>query len=132
MRSLPALLARLGALLALASCALASQAAPTALLNVSYDVTREFYKDYDAAFIAHWKQASGETIVVNQSHGGSSKEARSVIDGLEAEGITMNEATDIDILAERGGLVPAAWARRLPDNSAPTTAVQVIMVRKGN
>ena len=71
------------------------------LLNVSYDVTREFYKDYDAAFIAHWKQARRD-VVVNQSHGGSSKQARSVIDGLEADVVTMNQATDIDILAERG------------------------------
>ena len=118
--------------LVLASAALAAQAAPVTLLNVSYDVTREFYKDYDAAFIAHWKQASGETIAVDQSHGGSSKQARSIIDGLEADVITMNQATDIDILAERGGLVPADWAKRFPDNSAPTTSVQVILVHKGN
>lgn len=119
-------------LAALACATFATQAAPVALLNVSYDVTREFYKDYDAAFIAHWKQASGETIVVNQSHGGSSKQARSVIDGLEADVITMNQATDIDILAERGALIPANWATRLPNNSAPTTSVQVILVHKGN
>jgi sulfate transport system substrate-binding protein len=120
------------ALAAVVSAASAVQAAPVTLLNVSYDVTREFYKDYDAAFIAHWKQASGETIVVNQSHGGSSKQARSVLDGLEADVITMNQATDIDILAERGALIPANWATRLPDNSAPTTSVQVILVKKGN
>src|ERR1700712_1012893 len=120
------------ALAALAATALATQAAPAALLNVSYDVTREFYKDYDAAFIAHWKQAGGETIVVNQSHGGSSKQARSVLDGLEADVITMNQATDIDILADRGALIPADWAKRLPNNSAPTTSVQVILVHKGN
>jgi sulfate transport system substrate-binding protein len=119
-------------LAALACAAFATQAAPVTLLNVSYDVTREFYKDYDAAFIAHWKQAGGETIVVNQSHGGSSKQARSVIDGLEADVITMNQATDIDILAERGALIPANWATRLPNNSAPTTSVQVILVHKGN
>ena len=120
------------ALAAFATAALATQAAPVTLLNVSYDVTREFYKDYDAAFIAHWKQAGGEAIVVNQSHGGSSKQARSVIDGLEADVITMNQATDIDILADRGALIPANWATRLPDNSAPTTSVQVILVKKGN
>ncbi len=120
------------ALAAVVSAAYAVQAAPVTLLNVSYDVTREFYKDYDAAFIAHWKQATGETIAVNQSHGGSSKQARSVIDGLEADVITMNQATDIDILAERGALIPANWATRLPDNSAPTTSVQVILVKKGN
>jgi len=119
-------------LAAFASVACAVQAAPVTLLNVSYDVTREFYKDYNAAFVAHWKQAGGEAITINQSHGGSSKQARSVIDGLEADVITMNQATDIDILADRGALIPANWATRLPNNSAPTTSVQVILVRKGN
>ena len=133
MRPFPEFLTRPVAALALACAAGTALAAPTTtLLNVSYDVTREFYKDYDAAFIAHWKQASGETIAVDQSHGGSSKQARSIIDGLEADVITMNQATDIDILAERGGLVPADWAKRFPDNSAPTTSVQVILVHKGN
>ena len=119
-------------LAALAGAALAAQAAPVTLLNVSYDVAREFYKDYDAAFVAHWKQAGGEAIVVNQSHGGSSKQARSVLDGLEADVITMNQATDIDVLADRGQLIPANWATRLPSNSAPTTSVPVILVKKGN
>src|SRR3954464_15547629 len=103
-------------LAAFASAGIAAQAAPVTLLNVSYDVTREFYKDYDAAFVAHWKATTGEALVVNQSHGGSSKQARSVVDGLEADVITMNQATDIDLLAERGGLVPADWAKRLPDH----------------
>jgi len=120
------------ALAAFAAAALAAQAAPVTLLNVSYDVAREFYKDYDAAFIAHWKQVGGETIVVNQSHGGSSKQARSVLDGLEADVVTMNQATDIDVLADRGALLPGNWAARLPDNSAPTTSVPVILVKKGN
>ena len=119
-------------LAAFASAPFAAQAAPVTLLNVSYDVAREFYKDYDAAFIAHWKQAGGETIAVNQSHGGSSKQARSVLDGLEADVVTMNQATDIDVLADRGALLPASWATRLPDNSAPTTSVPVILVKKGN
>ena len=119
-------------LAAFAGAALAAQAAPVTLLNVSYDVAREFYKDYDAAFIAHWKQAGGEALVVNQSHGGSSKQARSVLDGLEADVVTMNQATDIDVLADRGGLLPANWATRLPSNSAPTTSVPVILVKKGN
>jgi sulfate transport system substrate-binding protein len=119
-------------LAALASATVAAQAAPVTLLNVSYDVAREFYKDYDAAFVAHWKQAGGETIVVNQSHGGSSKQARSVLDGLEADVVTMNQATDIDVLADRGQLLPANWATRLPDNAAPTTSVPVILVKKGN
>jgi sulfate transport system substrate-binding protein len=120
------------ALAVLAATSIATQAAPVTLLNVSYDVAREFYKDYDAAFIAHWKQAGGEAIVVNQSHGGSSKQARSVLDGLEADVVTMNQATDIDVLADRGQLIPASWATRLPNHSAPTTSVPVILVKKGN
>ncbi|MET0384060.1 MAG: sulfate ABC transporter substrate-binding protein [Burkholderiaceae bacterium] len=120
------------ALAAALACVAVGARAATVLLNVSYDVTREFYKDYDAAFAAHWLRTTGEAITVNQSHGGSSKQARSILDGLEADVVTMNQATDIDVLADRGGLVPADWARRLPHNSAPTTSVQVIVVRKGN
>jgi sulfate transport system substrate-binding protein len=131
MRASRRLLVRSLILAALASAA-AAQAAPVTLLNVSYDVAREFYKDYDAAFVAHWKQAGGEAIVVNQSHGGSSKQARSVLDGLDADVVTMNQATDIDVLADRGQLIPANWATRLPDNAAPTTSVPVILVKKGN
>jgi sulfate transport system substrate-binding protein len=107
-------------------------AASSTLLNVSYDVSREFYKDFNAVFAAHWKKTTGESLTLNQSHGGSSKQARSVSDGLEADVITMNQANDIDILAERGKLIPADWAKRLPFNSAPTTSVSVILVRKGN
>ncbi|WP_396269810.1 sulfate ABC transporter substrate-binding protein [Ideonella sp.] len=106
--------------------------AGTSLLNVSYDVSREFYKEYNAAFAAHWKKQTGAVLVLNQSHGGSSKQARSVADGLEADVITMNQANDIDILHDRGGLVPADWAKRLPDNASPTTSISVILVRKGN
>lgn len=102
------------------------------LLNVSYDVTREFYKDYNPAFAAYWKARTGETVSINQSHGGSSKQARSVVDGLEADVITMNQANDIDLLAERGRLIPADWAKRLPNNSAPSTSTTVFLVRKGN
>lgn len=109
-----------------------ARAAVPPLLNVSYDVSREFYKAYNTAFIAHWKKTTGEDLVINQSHGGSSKQARSVVDGLEADVITMNQANDIDILHDRGNLIPADWARRLPDNSAPTTSTSVILVRKGN
>ncbi|HEX7813059.1 MAG TPA: sulfate ABC transporter substrate-binding protein [Burkholderiales bacterium] len=101
------------------------------LLNVSYDVTREFYKDYNPAFAAYWKGKTGETVSINQSHGGSSKQARSVADGLEADVVTMNQANDIDLLAERGRL-PADWAKRLPNNSAPYTSTTVFLVRKGN
>jgi len=106
-------------------------AGPT-LLNASYDVSREFYKDYNAAFARHWKQTAGEDITLNQSHGGSSKQARSVVDGLQADVLTMNQANDVDILHERGNLIPADWAKRLPNNSAPTTSTSVILVRKGN
>lgn len=106
--------------------------AATTLLNVSYDVSREFYKDFNAAFARHWQAKAGEALVLNQSHGGSSKQARSVADGLEADVITMNQANDIDMLAERGGLVPTDWAQRLPNHSAPTTSVSVILVRQGN
>ena len=107
-------------------------AAGTSLLNVSYDVSREFYKDFNAAFAAQWKKTSGEDITLNQSHGGSSKQARSVVEGLEADVITMNQANDIDILWERGKLIPQDWAKRLPNNSSPTTSVSVMLVRKGN
>ncbi len=109
-----------------------AQAQTKTLLNVSYDVSREFYKDYNAVFAAHWKKTTGETLTLNQSHGGSSRQARSVVEGLEADVITMNQANDIDILADQGKLIPADWAKRLPDNSAPTTSISVILVRKGN
>lgn len=102
------------------------------LLNVSYDVTREFYKDFNPAFARHWKQKTGELVTINQSHGGSSKQARAVVDGLEADVVTMNQATDIDILHEAGALVPAEWQQRLPYNSSPTTSTTVFLVRKGN
>jgi sulfate transport system substrate-binding protein len=118
-----------GATLALAATA---ARADTTLLNVSYDVTREFYKDYNAAFAKYWKQTTGESLTINQSHGGSSKQARSVIEGLPADVITMNQANDIDALAQQGALIPVDWAKRLPNNSAPTTSITVILVRKGN
>jgi sulfate transport system substrate-binding protein len=117
---------------ALAPWALPAWAAPVTLLNVSYDVSREFYKDFNAAFSAHWKKSTGEDLTINQSHGGSSRQARSVVDGLEADVITMNQANDIDLLFERGRLIPADWAKRLPHNSAPTTSLSVILVRQGN
>ena len=109
----------------------AAAAGPT-LLNVSYDVAREFYKEINPAFQKSWKATSGEDLTINQSHGGSSKQARSVLDGLEADVVTMNQSSDIDVLASRGQLIPADWARRLPNNAAPTTSVTVILVRKGN
>jgi len=114
-----------------AAASLAQAAGPT-LLNVSYDVARELYKDINPAFIKQWKVTAGEDITINQSHGGSSKQARSVIDGLEADVVTMNQSSDIDAIASKGKLLPADWAKRLPDNSAPTTSTTVILVRKGN
>jgi sulfate transport system substrate-binding protein len=120
----------LGAAGALLVAAPLAQAATT-LLNVSYDVAREFYKDYNPAFVKHWKASTGEDLTVNQSHGGSSKQARAVIDGLEADVLTMNQALDIDMVADKG-LVAKDWAQRLPNNAAPTASVTVFMVRKGN
>lgn len=111
---------------------LAASAAGVTLLNVSYDVAREFYKEINPAFQKAWKAQAGEDVTINQSHGGSSKQARSVLDGLEADVVTMNQSSDIDVLASRGKLIPADWARRLPNNAAPTSSVTVILVRKGN
>ncbi|WP_300720270.1 sulfate ABC transporter substrate-binding protein [Pseudomonas sp.] len=109
-----------------------AHAANPPLLNVSYDVMRDFYKDYNTAFQKHWEAEKKEKQTVQMSFGGSSKQARSVIDGLPADVITMNMATDINALADNGGLVPQDWATRLPDNSAPFTSATVFIVRKGN
>ena len=106
--------------------------ADTALLNVSYDVTRELYKDINASFIAAYRQKSGETVSIRQSHGASSAQALSVLQGLQADVVTMNQPNDIDLLAEKGQLVPANWRARLPDDSAPYTTTMVFLVRKGN
>lgn len=102
------------------------------LLNASYDVTREFYKDFNPAFVQYWKEKTGETVTINQSHGGSTKQARSVVDGLPADVITMNRSADIDILAQKGKLIPANWHTRLPNNSVPSASPTVFLVRKGN
>lgn len=120
------------ALLALAVLpAVPAHAAEVSILNASYDVSREFYKNYNPLFIKYWKQKSGDDLTVNQSHGGSSKQARAVIDGLEADVVTMNQSIDIDILADKQ-LIPANWASRLPNDSAPFTSTSVLLVRKGN
>jgi sulfate transport system substrate-binding protein len=110
----------------------AASAATVKLLNVSYDPTREFYEEYNKAFAAYWKGKTGDTVIVNQSHGGSGKQARSVIDGLEADVVTLALAYDIDALATQGGLIPPNWQKRLPNNSAPYTSTIVFLVRKGN
>ena len=106
--------------------------ADTILLNVSYDPTRELYRDFNAAFAAEWKKETGESVTINQSHGGSGKQSRSVIDGLEADVVTLALAYDVDALHEHGDLIPADWQKRLPDNSAPYTSTIVFLVRKGN
>jgi sulfate transport system substrate-binding protein len=118
------------ALLSLLAAALPAHADAT-LLNVSYDVARELYKDINPAFIAQWKGKTGETLTLNQSHGGSSKQAGAVIGGLEADVITMNQAPDIDILV-KNNLVSPDWRKRLPNDAAPYTTTTVFLVRKGN
>lgn len=106
--------------------------AETALLNVSYDPTRELYQDFNAAFAKHWKSRGGETVTIQQSHGGSGKQARAVIDGLEADVVTLALAYDIDAIAEKAHFIPKDWQQRLPHNSAPYTSTIVLLVRKGN
>ena len=114
----------------LAACAGVS-AQTTTLLNGSYDVAREFYKDYNAAFIAHYKKTTGKDVKIDQSHGGSSAIARSVADGLDADVVTMNTSTDIDFLAS-AGVVAKDWNKKFPDNAAPTTSTMLFLTRNGN
>jgi sulfate/thiosulfate transport system substrate-binding protein len=109
----------------------AAHAATFKLLNVSYDPTRELYEDYNKAFASYWKDKSGDTVTVNQSHGGSGKQARSVIDGLEADVVTLALAYDIDAVA-KSGLIATNWQTRLPNNSTPYTSTIVFLVRTGN
>jgi sulfate/thiosulfate-binding protein len=130
---------RRGALALLGSAALAlgialpgSARADTTLLNVSYDPTREFYQAFNEAFAGHWKQQTGEEVTVQMSHGGAGKQARAVIDGLEAHVVTLALAYDIDEIAARTGWLPKDWQSRLPNNSAPYTSTIVFLVRKGN
>jgi sulfate transport system substrate-binding protein len=106
--------------------------AQTHLLNVSYDPTREFYEEYNRLFAQHWKATTGEDVVINQSHGGSGKQARAVIDGLEADVVTLALAYDIDAIAQNGGLLDKDWQSKLPNNSTPYTSTIVLLVRKGN
>ena len=105
--------------------------AQTTLLNGSYDVAREFYKDYNAAFIAHYKKTTGKDVKIDQSHAGSSAVARSVADGLDADVVTMNTSTDIDFLAS-AGVVAKDWNKKFPDNAAPTTSTMLFLTRNGN
>jgi sulfate transport system substrate-binding protein len=120
-------------LLSLVSLAVPAHAQKTIeLLNVSYDPTRELYQDYNAAFARYWKAKTGDDVVIKQSHGGSGKQARSVIDGLPADVVTLALAADVDALASVAKLIPADWQKRLPENSAPYTSTIVLLVRKGN
>jgi sulfate/thiosulfate-binding protein len=112
--------------------AVPAQAAQITLLNVSYDPTRELYVDYNKAFAAYWQKKTGDAVKINQSHGGSGKQARSVIDGLAADVVTLALAGDIDGIAAQGKLLPLNWQSRLPYNSAPYTSTIVFLVRKGN
>lgn len=106
--------------------------ADTTLLNVSYDPTRELYKEFNAAFAKHYEAETGETVTIQQSHGGSGKQARSVIDGLEADVVTLALESDINAIVENGGKINADWRSRLPNNSSPYTSTIVFLVRKGN
>ncbi|MGH8443014.1 MAG: sulfate ABC transporter substrate-binding protein [Nevskiaceae bacterium] len=120
------------ALAALLSLPLAAAAAPAELLNVSYDPTRELYRDVNAAFAARWKAETGQDVVIKQSHGGSGKQARSVIDGLKADVVTLALAGDIDAIAQKSRVIASDWQKRLPHNSSPYTSTIVFLVRKGN
>lgn len=118
--------------LAAAALATPAWAKDIALLNVSYDPTRELYVDFNKAFAAHWQKKTGDTVTVKQSHGGSGKQARSVIDGLDADVVTLALAYDIDELHSKAKLIPADWQKRLPHNASPYTSTIVFLVRKGN
>ena len=110
----------------------AAQPAPVTLLNVSYDPTRELYAEFNTAFAKHWKAQTGQDVSIKQSHGGSGKQARSVIDGIDADVVTLALAGDVDALYKHGGLIPQDWQKRLPHNAAPYTSTIVLVVRQGN
>ena len=127
----PSVLVRIAAVFAVAAAS-AAHAADVTLLNVSYDPTRELYQQVDAAFAADWKAKTGDTVTIRQSHGGSGKQARSVIDGVEADVVTLALAWDIDEIAAKAKLLPADWQKRLPHASSPYTSTLILLVRKGN
>jgi len=116
----------------LVASGVASAQSAISLLNVSYDPTRELYVEYNTAFAKYWKDKTGQDVSIKQSHGGSGKQARSVIDGIDADVVTLGLAGDIDALYQHGGLVPKDWQKRLPHNSAPYTSTIVLVVRQGN
>jgi len=123
---------RIARSLALLTLTVGLQAQEVKLLNVSYDPTRELYQDVNAAFAKQWKAKTGQTVTINQSHGGSGKQARAVIDGLQADVVTLGLAYDIDALAEKGHLLAPDWQKKLPNNSTPYTSTILFLVRKGN
>jgi len=125
-------LARAAAIAIAGPAAFAARASDLTLLNVSYDPTRELYRQIDAAFAAAWQAKTGQTVAIRQSHGGSAKQARSVIDGIEADVVTLALAWDIDEIAARAKLLPVDWQKRLPHASSPYTSTAVLLVRKGN
>ena len=122
----------LAALLAIGTTAVHSAPAAVKLLNASYDPTREFYQEFNAAFIRYWKTKTGTQVSINQSHAGSGKQARAIIDGLQADVSTLALAYDIDAIGVKAGLLPKNWQTRLPNNSSPYTSTIVFLVRKGN
>lgn len=116
----------------LALMAVPASAQPVSLLNVSYDPTRELYAEFNRAFVRHWKQTTGQDVMIQQSHGGSGKQARSIIDGLQADVATLALAWDTDALSTSGKLIPADWQNRLPHHASPYTSTVVLVVRQGN
>ncbi len=123
---------RLSILVAFCLAGFWASAKDITLLNVSYDPTRELYKELNPAFARYWQAKTGDQVIINQSHGGSGKQARSVIDGLDADVVTLALAYDIDAIAEKGKLLPQDWQKRLPNNSSPYTSTIIFLVRKGN
>jgi sulfate/thiosulfate transport system substrate-binding protein len=134
MKSLPRLIAHLAFVIGLSSCGGGDRGAAGSrtLLNVSYDPTREFYQEFNEAFAEHWTETTGESVTINQSHGGAAKQARAVIDGLNADVVTLALSHDIDAISEQTGKLPGDWQTRLPHNSSPYTSTIVFLVRKGN
>jgi sulfate/thiosulfate-binding protein len=130
--TLPKFVTCLAAIVILFATAQFAPAKELTLLNVSYDPTREFYQEFNPAFAKYWKEKTGDNVTVNQSHGGSGKQARAVIDGLEADVVTLALSYDIDAISRKSGLVAGNWQKKLPDNSAPYTSTIVFLVRKGN
>ncbi len=122
----------LAGLLLIFSIQAQTQGGQVLLLNVSYDPTRELYQDFNQAFAKYWKAKTGQTVTIEQSHGGSSKQARAVIDGLQADVVTLALAYDVDAISQNAGLLPGDWQKRLPQNSTPYTSTIVFLVRKGN